>query len=526
MLASRFALQRNVCATWLVHGVNLAIGFVLMPFVLRTLGNGSYGSWVFINSIAGYASLLYLGFGDTVGRYVSRYHSRQEWQKLSEIVTLIFSVYLSMGAVALLAAGLLAGLAPRLHAWSAESLVEIRLVIVLLGMNVAAGLAGSVFGGILLGMRRYDIERAVSLGAALLRSILIFVFLRREWGLATIASIYLAITLAENAAYVTLAYSLVPRLSIRPRHWKLSVLRECYSFSGFAFLNALASQLIYATDTVVIGVMLGTEAIVPYYIALRLSQFIRQPLQKIGEVCMPAAGALDAQQQHQPLQRLALKALGTSLLMIVGVFIGTVYFGERLIEVWMGPGYGASYPLLLILVGMLIVAIPAGVFRFILFGMGKVRGPALIYLAEAAVNLALSLALCRPLGPLGVALATALPIVVFELGGIVPYGMRVLGISLRQLFRDAVLPQIVPISAVACYAASVSALTGSLLDWTALAAIAAGGGAVLAAGWLLNRKLAHMMAGALPASEGEAVTESRLSDTRDQNTKLCAGVAT
>ena len=67
----------------------------------------------------------------------------------------------------------------------------------------------------------------------------------------------------------------------RPSLVKWSVLKECSGFSAMAPVSNLAASLINATDSIVIGLMsVGSEAIVPYYIALRLTQFIRQPIEK------------------------------------------------------------------------------------------------------------------------------------------------------------------------------------------------------------------------------------------------------
>jgi O-antigen/teichoic acid export membrane protein len=122
--------------------------------------------------------------------------------------------------------------------------------------------------------------------------------------------------------------------------------------------------------------------------------------------------------------------------------------------------------------------------RSVLFGMGHVRGPALIYLAEALANLVLSLLLCRPLGVLGVALGTAIPILIFELGIILPYGLRHLQIPGPRFVCDALLPQLLPLGCLLCYAAYANSLAPTTTDWMSLMAITLGGGAVLGAGWL------------------------------------------
>jgi O-antigen/teichoic acid export membrane protein len=222
---------------------------------------------------------------------------------------------------------------------------------------------------------------------------------------------------------------------------------------------------------------------------MRLCHFIRKPIEQLGEICLPTAGALHAQSQDESLQRLLEKGMGFAFLLAAGMFIGIIYFGDLVIENWMGAKYLESQRLLLILFGMQIVALPVGVMRSILFGMGHVRAPALVYLVEAIVNLALSLVLCKSLGTFGVALGTAIPILLFELGILLPYGLHHLRIPPWRMVCHVLLPQLLPLAGLLVYAMSVNALVGARGGWWSLVQIALGGGLVLGVGWLVFRFL-------------------------------------
>jgi len=483
---SNFSMRVNVAASWMAYAMRLLIGFFLMPFVIHVLGDSQYGFWIFINSIAGYAGLMYLGFGATVSRYVAKYQSTSDWKNLNETVSLVTCVYCGMACVALFVTGILIAIAPWLNDWQGHSILEIRLVILLLGLNVAAGLVGSVFGGILIGSRRFDLERLVYFLSDVARLIFLVTLLRQEWGLVIIAAIYLGMTVAENLSYAFFSFKIIPQLSIRLRHLNWKSVQRCFSFSSFAFLNALASQLIYATDTIVIGTFLGATSIVPYYIALRLCQFIKQPVEHISEICMPTAGALQAQSREDSMRTLMVRAIGVSVLLTTGMFIGCLFFSPLLLNLWMGPGYDQTYPLLLVLFSAQIVALPVGVIRAFLFGTGHVRLPAVIYLLEALANLALSIVLCLWLGNFGVALGTAIPILLFELFILLPYGLKTLKIPFKLLVKEGVLPQLIPLASLLLYSAAVHhyLLPHLPTTWPTLIGITVGGGLALAIGLL------------------------------------------
>ncbi|WP_298867071.1 oligosaccharide flippase family protein [uncultured Gimesia sp.] len=484
----RRSVKANLFANWLNHGVSLVIGVFLMPYVLHILGDAQYGSWIFINAIAGYSGLLYLGFGQTISRYVAHYHAKQEWQKLNNVSNVIFAIYLGMGALALVGAGIIAWLAPYISDWGSISLYEIRIVILLLGLNVFVGLAGSVFGGVLMGIQRFDIERSVSLIGGILRLILTVLFLKAEWGLLTIALIFFVVTLFENLGHFYFAFRQVKTFRIGTKYMDWSILKECGSFSGFAFVDAIAWTLIEATDSILIGIFFSPAAIVPYYIALRLTQFINMPIAQIGKVFMPRAGELHANDDHGALQKLVLNGVSLSFLLVTGFFIGVCFFGTTLITTWIGPGYPQSHLILMVLLGARIVALPVSIFRSVLYGMGNVKVPSLIYMGEAIANLILSLILIQWLGLIGVALGTAIPILIAELCIILPYAMKKLNISLSQLLRKAIGPTLAPLLVLLGYSYYLPQFIEVHNSWATLVGVAAGGGIFLIGTWFIIEK--------------------------------------
>lgn len=474
----------NLLATWGDHVIGLAVGLILMPFVLGVLGDAQYGMWIFINSIAGYSGLLNLGLGSTISRYVATHHAKGEAEELNRVVNVIGCVYLLMGGIALAIAGLAAWIAPMF--WPSASIpsAELRWVILILGMNVAVSITGSVFGGVLVGMQRFDLERGICLSSGLVRFALTLAFLQQQSGLLILAVIFLLTTLVENIGFVFAAFRQVPELRLGVRFLSRRTLHECFSFSAFALLEMIAAKLIDSTDCIVIGCVFGAEAIVPYYVALRLCQFITKPLQFIGQVCMPRAGELHAKGRPGELRELFARGFGLSWMLTLGFFIGASYFGPVLIETWVHKPYPQSHLLLMVLLGGQLVGTPMKVVTGVLFGIGDVRRPAVTYVVEAFFNFTLSLSLVFSLGLLGVAVGTVIPLLLVELGILLPYALRRLQISSQRLLVDGLAPQLLPLAALLAYSYVVWSRVSLSPGWMQMLAVAGGGGGILGATWL------------------------------------------
>ena len=472
-MSSGSSVKRNVLASWGLHAFNMVIGFYLTKYTLDVLGVSTYGNWIFINSIAGYSNVLYCGFGETISRYVAKYHADNDQRRLNEVVSLVAYIFRGLGVIAFLIACLLAATAQWWGGWDGEMLTQVRITCLILGLNIAISMAGTPYGGVLHGLRRFDLERGIGFGADVTRLILFLTLLQADWGLVIIALIFFLVTVGENVCFALSAYRLMPQLEVCWKHVHRETLCECGSFSTMSFINTIASQLINASDTIVIGLMLGKEVIVTYYLGLRLAQYCRQPIDKIAHICLPTAGALHSEADRSKRLRFLLKTLGVVQLLIAGIFIGSWYFGGDVLQLWVGKKLTTedrqmAHRILTILLGSHVIALPCSIFRAFLFGLGNVRIPAIIYLVEAAFNLGLSLTFCHAgYGIEGVAWGTVIPVVFIELGILLPYALRNLGLTWSRLVREALLPQIPPLLILWVYAAMADSQSWSHGDWRA-----------------------------------------------------------
>ena len=484
----KYKLKINLLASWGHHGVNILIGLVLMPFVLNTVGDASYGLWLFICSIAGYSGLMNLGFGNTICRFVAHHHAKDELDDVNRVVNVVAAIYLLMSGALIAAAGAIAWLAPYLYDWGGTSITEIRWVIVLLGLNVVVGLLGSVFGGVIVGLQRFDLERGFQTVAGIGRLILTLVLLQQEHALFTLALIFFLTTLIENVGYVAVVFRQLPGLKLHWRYFDRATLKKCGGFSMYSLLDFFAYKLIEATDTVVIGFVFGTSYIVPYYVAHRLMTFIVQPLQMVGNVLMPRGAELGAHNHDHRLRILVQKGLGLSFLLTAGVAIGAYFFGDQVIQAWLGRSYSETHLLLVVLLTAQILATPMRVLRGVLFGMGHVEVPSILYFTEAVANIGLTLILVKPLGLLGVALGTAIPVFAVELFAFMPYALKKLDFPLRQFAAQVLLPQVPALLALWLYSLAVSSRWSIGAAWLPVLLVSGGGGAVLCLTWLASRR--------------------------------------
>ena len=490
------SVQRGVIFGWLKHAVIIPTGIILTPFVLSKIGKDMYGVWGFLNCFVNYYALMCLGFGATISRYTSRYYTQKDFKKLNDTASLIFFVYLLMGCAAFGICALAAWIAPTLTDWSPVTTPEIRATILIMGVNIFVSILGGVFGGVLMGIQRYDLERGTHIVATIFRFVITLWMLQRNWGLPLLAFFNLALTLVEVGGHTWFAFRNLPELSIRWKHVNRETFNECYSFSGFALLDDIAHRLIYMTDNIVIGLSIGFGAIVPFQVASRIANDSKIPIRQIGQVFLSKAGELEAESRVDQIRGLVLQGTGLALMLMTGILTGVWFFGDTLANTWMRSASewlpvdtADAHLLMIVLVGAQVIAVPISIIRSTLMGMGRAKVPAMIYALEAVCNLTLSLILIQRFGVFGVALGTLIPIVIFELTLLLPYACREMRITAKELFSECVFRQIFPLGALLAYCMVVHPLVGNQTGWLLLLAIAGAGGCVLGAVWFAVARL-------------------------------------
>jgi O-antigen/teichoic acid export membrane protein len=107
------------------------------------------------------------------------------------------------------------------------------------------------------------------------------------------------------------------------------------------------------------------------------------------------------------------------------------------IEAWVGPRYVSSYIVLLILLIPATLYYAQSTSNRILFGMSLHKSLAIIALIEGVSNVILSVVLVRPLGIVGDAIGTAIPLLCTSLFFLPRHMCRHLEVPIRKFIPEA-----------------------------------------------------------------------------------------
>lgn len=412
----RSSAFRNVLSNWAGFIISTAIAFFVAPFVVRHLGDSAYGVWVLIGSLSGYLGLLDLGVRGAVTRYVSNFHAVGDHAEVSRVTSAAFAIFLSAGIVAIIISIVLGLFAVNSFHIPPSYRFAARVILIIAGFNIATSLAGGVFGGILIAVERFDLANLLEVLSGIFRTATIVVMLLRGHGLITLALIQLVFTAATGGVYGWLSLRHCPQLRVSVSACDRQYVKMIFSFSVYLFVLTISNNLIFSTDSLVIGYFLPVSLITFFAIAGNLINYSRTLIRGISTIFTPRASVLNAEGNTDGVRRVMLKGTQYATVIILPIGLTFMLRGKTFIRLWMGPQYGEpSGHVLWILTVALIFMASELVATSTMIGISKHKPVAQIYFVEALCNLVLSIALVRPLGICGVAWGTTLPSLVVSL---------------------------------------------------------------------------------------------------------------
>ena len=470
-------ILKNVGSNSLGYVVNVAVAFKLTPFVEDSLGGVGYGLWTLIIAFVGYYGLLDVGVRSAVGHYVATYHAQRDEARvnrtLSTAMALMLVVALVAGVVTWLAGYHLpdwlryvnqlkevAGEEQLDLAAAAADPIALRKVVWIMGASFALSLPMALYGTVLYAMQRLAIQNAIGIGQTLLRAALAWWVLTKGHGLVGLACVAAGTAALGWIATVVCAYRSLPTLSLAfTRATRVSA-KELFSYGGYNVLVNVGDTVLLYTSGIVIYLALHDAYAVTHYAipATNLIPYFMQLVQSITWSFTPHFTGRWALGQIDDVRRLLLSGTRGVTLLAALIGGGLLFLGGEFLSVWMKPDFvgrtalfADSVSVLAILAVATMIRASQSTGRQALFAMREVRWLGFLVLAEALVNVTLSVVLVRRYGLVGIAWATLIPVAITQ-GLIQPrHLLRELALDWKRYALDvarAALPVILVMGAI------------------------------------------------------------------------------
>ena len=401
-------LIKNIFSNWASMFISIGIAFFMSPFLVHHLGKEQYGIWALALSLIAYSHFLDAGMRQSLARYIPKHYGVKDFQKLNEVLSSSNAIYAITGSLVVIGTLVIAFFFAEYFHVSPELLRVMKITFILVGLNEALRfyfLTSSSLGP----FHRYDVGNVIDILTTVVNALLIFYFIGRGYALITLAVITFATALGKFVTRAIYQKKLVPEIEYKFKHVNKTVVKELLSYGVISFFIVMAWMVIFNTDNIVIGFFLGATEVTFYSIAGMMINYLRTLINAIGIPLVPAISHFDANSDHSQIAGLYSKLSRYLYYLTACIAIGILFYGAKFIYLWMGPDFTSTVTVLYILIIPAAIYLPQVAANSVLLGISKHKTLLNILIAEAVVNIVLSVILVKRLGIFGVALGTAIP---------------------------------------------------------------------------------------------------------------------
>ena len=400
-------LVKNAASNLLRGGTTAVVNLALPHFLIKTLDVDRFSAWSLMLQIAAYASFFDFGLQTAVGRFVAHCTELGQLERRKKLIETSYCAFLIVAALAMIVIGVVTfvgnhifkGLPPQL-------LHEFRMAGIILGFGAALQLTFSPFTGVLVGLHRNELPAIATIVSRLGGAFAVILLARHTHSLIVLASaIAVANLLAGAIQYLAVIYYLP---AMRRMHMRIDsgILHELFRFCMALGVLTLSMFVIQGLDVTIIGRFQFSQ--VGYYtIAASVIGMISG---LSGAILTSLTAPFAVLQARGDASRIATSMLdvtwGTSLANGALILL-FVLWSQAILSLWVGGFYATlAGPILVVLLFAQAIRLMASPLSTALIACG-LHGKAVVSsIAEALVNLLLSVYLVQRVGAIGVAYGT------------------------------------------------------------------------------------------------------------------------
>lgn len=400
-------VRAGVVLNYVIIGLNILVGLLYTPYMLRCLGQKEYGLYSLVASVITYLTVLDFGFGNAIIRYTAKFRAENKRQEQWEMFGMFLISYSLIGLIAL-SIGLGLYLNVDLLFDKTMTNVELeqaRIMLLLLTFNLTVTFPLSIFGSIISAYENFVFQRIINIARIILSTITMICLLSigyKAISLVITTTTFNILTLVINYVYCKQKLG----IQILFGHIKWSFFKEISAYSFWIFLNAIVERIYWGTGQFVLGTLVGSVAVAIFSVAILLQQMYIQFSAAISSVLLPKITTMVSQNQENVKFTNIFISTGRIqahvLFLIICVFI---VFGKTFIELWAGEGYEQSYIITAIFFLSLFIPLIQNTGVIILQARNDLKFRSISYVIISILSLIAQIVLTKYYGSVGCAIA-------------------------------------------------------------------------------------------------------------------------
>ena len=251
---------------------NIIVTFVYTPIMLKLMGNEEFGLYSLVSSVISYLSVLDMGFGNAMIRFISKAQAKKEYDKEKEINGLFLILYSAIGIITIfIGIALINNIQKLFPALTQDEIGKAKVIMEILILTIAISFPLSIFDSYVMACEKFKFLKILNLvkTISIPLTMLPLLFL----GYKAIAMVI--VTSIFNIMYhictlLCCFKKLNMKIYISKGKFNVELFKNIFNYSFFVFLGLIVDTVFNNTDQVILGSVCGTVAVSIYSVGSKI----------------------------------------------------------------------------------------------------------------------------------------------------------------------------------------------------------------------------------------------------------------
>lgn len=411
-MSQNFSTQRKL-GTLLSYALllgNTIVNLAYVPILLSFIGVAEFGLYRLLGSVIAYFNVLDFGLSSTITRFLVKYKTLQDQEKIDKLLTMSLILYVGIGALLSFVGLIFYFCIPYIFGATLDSFMigSAQNIFLLLLLNLLVLFASKVFDAVIISEERFIFHRFVSLLQILLQP---FAIIAMIIFYPSAMSVVLVQTIFNVVLVIVKIWYCYDKLGTRLvyRGWDNEIILAMRNLSLSTFVVAIVDQVFWQSNQLLLGMKMGAESVAVYAIASQIYINYMNISLAISSTLLPKITAMVTNHcSDEELQNLFLKIGRLQFYLLSLILSGFIIFGHSFLHYWVGDNFDLVYTITLLIIAPFTVDLIQNVGLAIMQAQNVYHVRAVVYVLVGILNIILAYFCIDKYGIIGGAVATGI----------------------------------------------------------------------------------------------------------------------
>jgi len=457
-------IKQGAILSYINLGVNIIIGLIYTPWIIRSIGQTDYGLYTLAMSIIGFLAFDF-GLGNATTKFICEYLAQKRQDKVDALMGITLKLYLAIDIIILIVFVIIYRFLPDIYdGLTKNELDTFRIVFIIAAVYCTISFPFITLNGVLTGYEKFIQLKLCDLFQRIITVLSMAICLLFGYGLYALVVVNSLSGIITIIAKLFIIKRRTP-LRLQIGFWDKNELKKIFNFVIWVTIIALAQRMIFNIAPSILGIFSNSSEIAILGVAITIESYTYLFANALSGMFLPKVSKFVANNDVNAIELLMEKIGRLQIYVCAFILIYFIFFGHQFIDLWIGEEYNMVYNCSILFIIPIVLQLPQEIGQSYIVASNKVKLQSYVYIFMALINGALGLVMAKYYGVVGISSAIFISYICRTIGLDIIF-QKVLKLHMGTFFKNTyaqLLPAMLVSTLVIFF---VSRLP--LQDWTGL----------------------------------------------------------